>query len=273
MIGMAMNLFTTSPRSAGGGSPYATVHTLYNSISRATIPIAACFFLIAIYKSVITTPSEQQLQRFLMDVIRNCIILFVAGHLWEILGYIISFADGITASIGSAGSMQLHLSGDLEAIIHESLQLPEFELSAEWIARLFEVIGSSVVLLIGGLTLILTMVASALSIISSAFQRILKPLIIMPFAGIAVAMGAGGAEVSRSLWTYTKTFLGFCISGAMMVVIIKCASTLCTSLAALPMAGTTDIGKCIIITLQAAVTPIVIAGLVKSSDSIISRML
>ncbi len=273
LIGIALNLFTTSPKAAGGGSPYATVHTLYNSISQATIPVAACFFLIAIYKSVITTPSEQQLQRFLMDAIRYCIILFATGHLWEIMGYIISFADGITASMGSAGSMQLHMSGDLERIIHESLQLPAFELSAEWIAKLFEVIGSSTVLLIGGLTLILTMVASALSIISSAFQRILKPLIIMPFAGIALAMGAGGAEMSRSLWTYAKTFLGFCISGAMMVVIIKAGSSLCISLASTSMTAGTDIGRCIIITLQAAVTPIVIAGLVKSSDSIISRML
>ena len=169
--------------------------------------------------------------------------------------------------------MHLSMSGDLETIIHESLQLPEFELSAEWIARLFEVIGTSTVLLVGGITLILTMAARALSIISSAFQRILKPLIIMPFAGIALSMGAGGAEISRSLWTFGKTFLGFCISGAMMVVIIKCGSSLCTSLASASITGSTDIENAIIITLQAAITPIVVAGLVKSTDSIISRML
>ncbi|MBR4759451.1 MAG: hypothetical protein IK078_04805 [Lachnospiraceae bacterium] len=273
LVRMAMTLFTTSPKAAAGGSPYATMHTLYNSISAATIPVTTCFFLIAIYKTVISTPSDQQLQRFFMDALRYCIILFVASHLWEILGYIIEFADGITASMGSATSLEPHMSGDLERIIHESLQLPAFELSAEWIARLFEVIGTSTVFLIGGLTLILTMVASALSIISSAFQRILKPLIIMPFAGIAVAMGAGGAEISRSLWTYFKTFLGFCISGAMMVVIIKCGSTLCTSLTSAAIHGSTDIENAIIITLQAAITPIVTAGLVKSTDSIISRML
>ncbi len=273
LMKMAIDLFTTSPKTAGAGNPYAAAHSLYSSISAATIPIAACFFIIAIYRSVITTPSDQQLQRFLMDALRYCIILFVASHLWEILGYVIDFADGITRSMGSAVISEQHLSGDLENIIHESLQLPEFELSAEWIARLFEVIGTSTVLLVGGITLVLTMVASGLSIISSAFQRILKPLIIMPFAGIALAMGAGGAEIDRSMWSYFKTFLGFCISGAMMVVVIKSGCFLTTNLASTAIVGTTDIGDCIIMTLQAAITPIVTAGLVRGTDSAISRML
>ncbi len=273
LTGVAMTLFTTSPMRAGGGNPYAMAHTLYSSICAATIPVTTCFFIIAIYKTVITSPPDQQLQRFLMDAVRYCIILFVASHLWEIMGLVIEFADGITAAMGEAGDMEIHVSGDLERIIHESLILPEFELSAEWIARLFEVIGTSSVFLIGGLTLVLTMSASALSIISCAFQRILKPLIIMPFAGIAVAMGAGGAEISRSMWTYFKTFLGFCISGAMMVAVVKCGNMLCTNLASSAIDAGTDIGNAVIITLQAAITPIVTAALVKSTDHIISRML
>ncbi|MCR5338733.1 MAG: hypothetical protein K6E75_09255 [Lachnospiraceae bacterium] len=270
---LAISLFITSPKTAGGGSPYATVHSLYSSISAATIPIATCFFVIALYKTVITSPGDQQLQRFLMDAVRYCIILFVASHLWEILGYIIQFSDGITASLGSVTVSRLSMSGDLSRIIHESLALPEFELSGEWIARLFETLGCSALLLIGGVTMILTIVASALSIISSAFNRILKPLVVMPFAGIAVAMGAGGGEISRSLLTYLKTFLGFCISGAMMVVIIKCSGGLCTTLASSRLSGATDIESCLLITVQAAITPIVTAGLVKGTDAVIARML
>lgn len=56
LMELAMTLFSTSPVTAAGGSPYGTVHSLYNSISAATIPIATCFFVIAIYKSVITSP-------------------------------------------------------------------------------------------------------------------------------------------------------------------------------------------------------------------------
>ena len=273
LMGLAMTLFTTSPTAAAGGSPYGTVHALYNSISAATIPIATCFFVIAIYKSVVTSPPEQQAQRFLMDAVRYCIILFIAANLWEILGYIIEFSDGITNSIGSAGSYTLSMGGELERIIHESLKLPEFELTGEWIGKLFEALGCSALLLIGGVILVLVMVASCLSIISSAFQRILKPLIIMPFAGIAVAMGAGGSEIARSMLQFLKTFFSFCISGAMMVIIIKAGGSLCTDIVNSGLTGGSDMENCIMMTVQASITPIVIAGLVKGTDSVISRML
>ena len=272
LIEIAMTLFTTSPTTAAGGSPYATVYTLYNSISAATIPIATCFFVIAIYKTVVTSPPEQQAGRFLQDGIKYCIILFVASNLWEIMGYIIEFADGITASLGGASGYQLTVTGDLERIIHDSLQIPPFELSGEWIGELFQTIGCAALLLIGGLIIILVMVASCISIISSAFQRILKPLIVMPFGGIAVAMGAGGPEGSRSMVQFFKTFLGFCISGAMMVVIIKAGCSLCTNVIAGNLSGNSDIENVIMITVQSAVTPIVIAGLVKGVDSVIARM-
>lgn len=273
LIGIAMTLFSTSPTAAAGGNPYGTVHSLYDAISAATIPIATCFFVIAIYKSVVTSPPEQQAQRFLMDTVRYCIILFVAAHLWEILGYIIEFSDGVTASVGPAGGYSLSMGGDLDSIIHDSLQLPEFELTGAWIAQLFEVLGCSALLLIGGVVLVLVMSASCLSIISSAFQRILKPLIIMPFAGIAVAMGAGGHEIGRSMIQFLKTFFGFCVSGAMMVIIIKTGCTLCTDIVNAGLAGGSDIENCIMMTLQASITPIIIAGLVKGTDSVISRML
>ena len=133
-------------------------------------------------------------------------------------------------------------------------------------------IGCSLLFLIGGIILLFIMVASCLSIISSAFQRILKPLMILPFAGIAIALGAGGNDISRSLLTYIKTFFGFCISGAVMVLAIKCGVSLCTNLVNFNLAGTSNIYKCILITVQSAITPIVISGLVKGSDSIIARM-
>lgn len=119
---------------------------------------------------------------------------------------------------------------------------------------------------------LLVMVASSLSIISSAFERILKPLVLMPFAGIAVAMGAGGHEISRSMVQFLKTFFGFCISGAMMVVIIKTGCVMCTELVSDALYGTNDMENCIMITVQAAITPIVIAGLVKGTDGMIQRM-
>lgn len=272
LIGIAMTLFTTSPKTAGGGSPFAVVHTFYSAISDATVPIATVFFIIAIYKSVISAPPGQQAMRFLQDALRYCIVLYISANMWTIMGYIMTFADGITSKLATTGTYTLSISGDLENIIGSCLEMPEFELSGEWIDAFWSTVGCSLLLMIGGIVLLLIMVASCLSIISSAFQRILKPLILLPFAGIAIALGAGGHDISRSLATYIKTFFGTCISGAMMVVAIKCGVSLCTNLVSLDMSGASDINQCILITVQMSITPIVISGLVKACDSVVARM-
>lgn len=272
LIELAMTLFTTSPKTAGAGSPYQTVHTFYNAISDATVPIATVFFIIAIYKSVISAPPGQQAMRFLQDALRYCIILYIAANMWKIMGYIIDFSDGITAKITATSGYTLKVSGDMEKIIDSCLQFPAFELSGEWVEKFWTTIGCSLLFLIGGIVLLFIMVASCLSIISSAFQRILKPLMILPFAGIAIALGAGGHDISRSLVSYIKTFFGFCISGAMMVIAIKCGVSLCTNFVSFDLKSSSDIAKCILITVQMSITPIVIAGLVKGSDAMIARM-
>ena len=272
LIELAMTLFTTSPKIAGAGSPYQTVHAFYNAISDATVPIATVFFIIAIYKTVVSAPPGQQAMRFLQDALRYCIVLYIAANMWKIMGYIIDFSDGITAKITATSGYTLKVSGDMEKIIDSCLQFPAFELSGEWVEKFWTTIGCSLLFLIGGIVLLFIMVASCLSIISSAFQRILKPLMILPFAGIAIALGAGGHDISRSLVSYIKTFFGFCISGAMMVIEIKCGVSLCTNFVSFDLSSSSDIAKCILITVQMSITPIVIAGLVKGSDAMIARM-
>ena len=272
LVGIAMTLFTTSPKVAAGGTPYSTVHTIYNAISDATVPIATVFFIIAIYKSVISAPPGQQAMRFLQDALRYCIVLFIAANMWSIMGYIIDFSDGITGKITATTGYTLSVSSDMESIINACLQFPEFSLSGEWVEGFFSTIGCSLLFLIGGVILVFIMVACCLSIISSAFQRILKPLMILPFAGIAIALGAGGHEISRSLVSYLKTFFGFCISGAVMVIAIKTGVSLCTTLVGFDLSSASNVYKCILITVQMSITPIVISGLVKGSDAIIARM-
>ncbi len=245
LIGVAMTLFVTSPKTAGGGAGYTVVHNLYNAICDATAPIACVFFLIAIYKTVVSAPPEQQAQRFLMDALRYVIILYIGMNAWNVMGYVVDFADGITSKIGATGSYTLTLNSSLLKMIEESMKLPDFELSGEWFSKVFDCIGYSMLFLISGVALILIMIACSLSIISSAFQRIIKPLLILPFAGIAVALGAGGHEISRSLVQYVKTLFGFCVSGAMMVIAVKVGVTLTTTLINLELTGS-DINKCIL---------------------------
>ena len=273
LIEVAMTLFQTSPKAAGGGGAYSVIYTLYNALSSATIPIATVFFIIALYKTVITSPPEQQAQRFLMDAIRYCIILFIAANLWSILGTVIDIADGMTSAIGGAGSYTLSVNSTLNKTIDETLVFPDFELTGECVKKYLETIGCYMLFMISGMVMVFVMVASCVSILSSGFQRILKPLIILPFSGRAVAMGAGGHDISRSLLQYVKTFFGFCISGALMIICIKVGASICTTLVNFDLAGQSNIVQCILITVQSLITPIVISGLVKGCDSIVQRMI
>ena len=120
------------------------------------------------------------------------------------------------------------------------------------------------------ITLIIT-VSSCISILSSAFQRIIKPLVILPFAAITVAMGAGSGESTRVMTQYLKTFYGFCISGAFMLVCVKLGVALSDGLISFDMASLSTYEKALYNSVQCAITPIVIAGLVKTADSVIGK--
>ena len=180
LIGIAMTLFTTSPKTAGGGTPYATVHTFYNAIADATVPIATVFFIIALYKSVLSAPPGQQAQRFLQDALRYCMILYISANMWSIMGYLIDFADGITGQISMTGGYTLSITGDLESIMDECLKLPDFAISGEWFGKFWSTVGCSLLFLLGGIILLFIMVASSLSIkqwISKDFKAAYDPAV------------------------------------------------------------------------------------------------
>jgi hypothetical protein len=120
----------------------------------------------------------------------------------------------------------------------------------------------------------LTCISAGFSVISSAYQRILKPLIILPFSSITVAMAAGGPESERIATSYMKTLFGLLVSGAFMVICISLGNVLSTSdLMSSIASGYTDssFGKAIFASVQVCITPTVIAGLIKSADSFLGR--
>ena len=272
LIEVAMTLFQTSPKGVAGGGSYGTISGIYNSIAAATIPIATVFFIISLYKTMLQSPPEQQAQKFLMDAIKYCIILFIGSNLWQIMGWVIDFSDGVTSAIGTSGSYKLEVDSSLSKYIEETLKFPDFSLTSDCVKAYLEKVGCFLIFMISGTAMIFIMVASCISIISSAYQRILKPLVILPFSAIAIALGAGSHEGARSMWQYVKTFLGYCLSGALMIICIKVGYTLCTTLVNFNLDGQTDIARCILITVQSAVTPIVISGLIKGCDHMVHQM-
>ena len=116
-------------------------------------------------------------------------------------------------------------------------------------------------------------VAACISIINCAYQRILKPLVILPFSSITVAMASGSHEAERVATSYIKTFFGLCLSGAFMVVCVKLGVALTNGGFISSPNGASINTKVLFIAVQNMVTPTIIAGLVKSVDSTIARFL
>lgn len=278
LISIAMTLFTTSP-TAANGAVYSTTHTLYNAISSISLPIATVFFLIAIIKDVISSPPDQQARRFLGDGIKFGVLIGILANLWTVMGYVMQIADGVTDSLSESATYTLSMGTDLQDVITEASTKPSATISltsfgsdlvnffSEWMDYAL----TNLLFFIAGIITLAIIVASAISIISSAYQRIIKPLAILPFSSIAVAMASGTSEANRVAVGYLKTFFGFCISGAFMVIAVKLGVALTNGMVAFNMDTLTLHEKVLYISIQNMITPIVIAGLVKSADSIIGR--
>lgn len=287
-INVAVTLFTTSPTSASGGV-YNIAKTCFDALKAISIPIAIVFFIIAIAKDVIGVPPEQQVRKFLQDAIKFGILVGLISQLWLIMGYIIQIADGITDAVSSSGSYTMSMSSDLQNAINDvnalAPSMPDTSgmnfiekastlLGAipDYIHDLGESIKYNFFLIIGGIATLVVTIGAGLTILSSAFQRIIKPLVVLPFSTITIAMAAGSAEAERVTTSYLKSFFGLCVSGAFMVISVKIGAALTSSgLVAFSISSLSLLEKIIYLSVQNIITPIVIAGLVKSADSMLSK--
>ena len=222
LIDIAISLFTTSP-TAANGSVYSTTHTLFLSISSISVPICIVFFLLALIKDVIGSPPEQQARQFMQDGIKFGVMIGIVANLWTIMGYVMQIADGLTNDLAVSASYDLAISSDLETIIIEATTLPTFDFThiGESIGDIIGFIFTVLLFFLTSLATLVIIIASAISIISCGFQRILKPLVIMPFSSVTVAMATGSGEASRVTTQYIKTFFGLCIAGAFMVICVN----------------------------------------------------
>jgi len=187
----------------------------------------------------------------------------------------------LTSKWSITGTYTLNMSADLKNIILESGKTPEVTISlmtfgtdlvtffSEWVSYLFR----NFIFTITAFVTLAIMLASSISILSAGYQRLIKPLVMIPYSSITVAMGAGTGEVGRVTWNYLKTFLGFCLSGSFMVLSVKFGVALSNGLLVFDMNSLNIMEKVLYISIQNAITPIIIAGLVKGTDSLIARFL
>lgn len=279
LIQTAMELFTTSP-TAANGSVYSTCKVLFNSISDIAIPIAIVFFLLAICKDVIAAPAEQQLKKLFSSGLKFCILVGVLINLWDVMGYIIQITDGVTDAMASeeTAPYKMEISDELKSVINEVNNLTpttafDWPTIGTFIKEFLEIAMIKLLFFLAAIITLFVIVAAGISIISSAYQRILKPLVILPFASITVALASGSHEAERVSSSYLKTFFGLCLSGAFMVVSVKLGVALTNGGFISPPAGASVSTKVLFISIQNMVTPTIIAGLVKTTDSTIGRFL
>lgn len=271
MMDIAMTLFTTSPMDASGGALYETVHTLFTSIADISTLLCTLFFLYSVIKTIDVSPPEQVTERLKMEFVKFAVVVAVVLNLWTLLGGIMQITDGITSKF-AAEDYTLEVSGTLETVL-QSLDdsKPEASFSAEFFTAMMAYIGNWLLCFLGGMATLFVVIGASVSIISCGFQRIIKPLVSIPFATVTVSMASGSPEEQRVAYNYVKSFLGLCLAGAMMVVCVKLGATLSSGLIAFNTEDLSLTEQIIYISVQNAVTPIVIAGLVKCAEGILNR--
>ena len=137
--------------------------------------------------------------------------------------------------------------------------------------NLFSSVICFLVYLLGGIVTILIYAGSGISIISVAFQRIIKPLIILPFSTIVLGIGACSGEGERVMWHYGKTFFGYCISGAFIILAISLGTILGQNIVPADNLGAADFVGALLGIASLNITVIATTGLVKSVDSIVAK--
>ena len=226
--------------------------------------------------------------------IRNAVLLAVAALIWGIaivaqsvaMDYIGPFTyNGIRSLIGGIVLIPVILISDANKKKRGEFMLAQIQAMFavvdlgkinwnQFLEKYLEIAMTKLLFFIASIVTLGIIVASCISILSSAFQRILKPLAILPFSSITVALASGTHEAERVTTSYIKTFFGFCISGAFMVICVKLGTALTNGgLIAFDFANLSTNEKLLYISVQNMITPIVIAGLVKTADSVIGRFL
>lgn len=276
LVGLAMNVAMADPT----GGTYAGLHrvakTAYGTILDITIPLATIFFLVAIIKDATQRSGEAILQSMVASTIKFICILILMNNMITLLDTILQIGANIGQNIGNKST---NLTFDTDAIIsalETDLVKPTFDIMdlKGFFNDLLNYIFSYLAMFIGTLVAVISVVASAISIVGAAFQRILKPLIIMPFSCVSASMSAAEGELGGAFNHFLKTFVSFALGGAFIILSVQlgtkiCSTSIFTSVFADRPTGLT--GTLLDLT-QYMLGPMITAGLVKASDSVLSRL-
>lgn len=286
LVEFSVGLFKTDPMTANGSVSY-TIYSLWSALRCFSVPIAVIFFLIAIIKDTVSAPPEQSATRLLLDTTKCAALAIVINNLWTIMQGVCSVTDLITQKIANGSvignSYKLYISNtcikdNIETVLEQAKPDDGFITDiitnglGQTLMSWLYYIGVNLLFLIAALVTLVIIVAAGISIVNAAFQRIIKPLAIIPFSSITVAMGAGTPEASRVTSQYFRSLFGLLLSGSFMIIAVKIGVTLISTNDILAnISSTSPMQLALIYSIKVAVLPLIIAGLVKGADSILGR--
>ncbi|MCR4567801.1 MAG: hypothetical protein K5769_07100 [Pseudobutyrivibrio sp.] len=259
---------------------WALVKSFFDSLLEFTIPIATVFFIIAIYKSVISKPADEQAKELVVNVIRYAVILVVSLHLFEIMEWFMKLMEDITFSFYS-GHKQTNKDffnsglGTINAALNGYEPPSVWDLFQGKFRPFCDSIFTYVLYFLGGLLTLYTFVSSGYSMLMVSIHRIFKPIMMVPFSTIILGIGTCSGEGDRMLWRFFKNLLGLGLSGVFILIALKIGSyiegkDLFANLTT--VAGKSSEAKAIVALININIPVVLTTGLVKSADSFMGKI-
>ena len=135
----SVKFITANPFTAGslgtGGNAFAlggfrgVVQGAYNTLLDIAVPIAIVFFLLALFKIVISTPPNQQIYAFVGSAVKFGIIIALAVNMWSLLTTVSQVCAGVVSAVadsaGGAKVEKLTIPDDVWSVIKDGWNTEE----------------------------------------------------------------------------------------------------------------------------------------------------
>lgn len=277
IAGMAMGMFKDNPKTWAEGLAFDTMLGVYKGMKSVLIPLMVGFFFIKLLKELLSAPWEQVYRKFLTNVAHFAIMLVIILNLWDITGMVIDVASVCNVAIIKAtenGSKTRPNIDKGEEKDNNNKDAWKMHMDKTFKEKIEEICseGKFVEKLIANILLLIVsafsagiFIMSSFSILKFAYVRLLKPLIMLPFAGLAVALSVGTEKMAQTTFNFYKSIVLFCLSGAYMSLCL-CMAKFLTNIAWIQTAEHESFWFTLSIMIaQGILTPTIISGLIKEA--------
>ena len=300
---LAWGLFKQNPKAAFTNEYEISfymdvVRKVFNAMKDIMVPLLLLFFVIKTFKELITTPWEQFYKKIIYSVLHFFVISFICFNLWTINGVFIDCTQAVANSMfkGLEGYHEDDVvhpkpkpkpgeSGDEPDVADESIDIagvdiqmsfednndPTLSAACEELdeCNFLERAIGYVLIMLACAGAALAWSSSAIMILKAAYTRLIQPLIMLPFAGIAVAMSAGTENMGRTTYAFYKQIAIFILAGPFMA--LCCAAAKFMTIAIDPASDASALTKALLMIATVIIRPMIIAGLVKGASQTIQQ--